>query len=76
MKFIQRVWHTWKRIGGFIGDMIARVILTIFYFTVFMPFGLGIRMLMDPLGIGPGTRAKWLERNTRDNSIEDTRRLS
>ena len=73
---LQMSWQAWKRIGQYIGDMIGRVVLTIFYFSLFMPFGLGVRFFLDPLEIGPGVRASWLERKTHDISLEDLRRLS
>jgi len=73
---LQMSWQAWKRIGQYIGDMIARVVLTIFYFTLFMPFGLGVRFFSDPLEIHPGIHASWLERKTEDISIEDARRIS
>jgi hypothetical protein len=75
MRYLQIIWSTWKRIGQYIGDMIARVVLTIFYFSLFMPFGLGVRFFSDPLEIGPGVRASWLERKTEDISLTDSRRL-
>jgi len=73
---LRRVWHIWRRIGQVIGDWIARVVLTAFYFTLFAPFGLGVRLLSDPLAVKHEHRAQWLERTTRDLSLDDARRLS
>jgi hypothetical protein len=75
MKTLQKAWETWKRVGQYIGDQIGRVVLTLFYFTIFMPFGLGVRLFADPLAIRPLSRAKWLERKTHDLTLEDSRRL-
>jgi hypothetical protein len=75
MSFLGRIWQTWKRVGKFIGDFIGRLVLTIFYFTIFLPFGLGVRILGDPLDIKPKRRIQWLDRSTRDLSINDVRRL-
>ena len=75
MEALQKVWHAWKRIGQFIGDLIGRLVLTVFYFTLFMPFGLGVRFFGDPLAIGPLSRARWLERRTHDLTLDDSRRL-
>lgn len=74
MQFLRKVWQTWKRIGQFIGDQIARVVLTVFYFTLFMPFALGVRFFGDPLAMRP-SRPKWLDRTTHDLTLEDARRL-
>jgi hypothetical protein len=75
MEALRKGWQTWKRIGQFIGDQIGRLVLTVFYFTLFMPFALGVRLLGDPLAIRPLSRAKWLERTTHDLTLEDSRRL-
>jgi hypothetical protein len=75
METLRKVWQTWKRIGQFIGDQVGRVVLTVFYFTLFMPFALGVRFFGDPLALRPLGRTKWLERTTKDLTLEDTRRL-
>ena len=75
MTTLRKVWQTWKQIGQAIGDTIARVILTVFYFTLFMPFGLGVRFFSDPLTTRQRGRAKWLERTAHDQTLEDSRRL-
>lgn len=75
MKRIKNVWQIWKRFGRFVGDVIGRVILTVFYFTIFAPFGMGVRFFGDPLEIRKEQSTKWLERTTRDLRIEDTWRL-
>lgn len=75
MAILGKIWQTWKRIGQTIGDTVARVILTLFYFTLFMPFGLGVRFFGDPLTIRPRGRPKWLERTIHDPTLEESRRL-
>jgi hypothetical protein len=75
METLKNIWQMWKRFGQFIGDFIARVFLTLFYFTIFVPFGMAVRLWGDPLRIRKNLSTKWLERNTRDLNIEGTRRL-
>jgi hypothetical protein len=75
MDALRKFWHAWKRIGQFIGDQVGRVVLTVFYFTLFMPFALGVRLFGDPLAIRPSHRAAWLERKTQDLTLDDSRRL-
>ena len=75
METLRKVWQAWKRIGQAIGDTIARLVLTVFYFTLFMPFGLGVRFFADPLALRPLSSPKWLERKTQDLTLEDSRRL-
>jgi len=75
MEVLRKVWQAWKRFGQFIGDLIGRLVLTVFYFTLFMPFALGVRLFKDPLAIRPFHRPKWLERRTHDLTLMDSRRL-
>lgn len=75
MDLLHKIWQAWKRFGQFLGDILARVVLTLFYFTVFVPFGLGVSLLSDPLRIRrPDSRHLWLSRQTGDQSIIDARR--
>jgi len=76
MEILRGIWSQWKRIGQFIGDFIGRVVLTLFYFTLFLPFGLGVRLWGDPLAIKPGHSAQWVERTTGVVDISGARRLS
>ena len=73
---LKRFWERWKRFGQWIGDMLARVVLTIFYFTVLLPFGLGVRLFGDPLAIKTRPADLWLPRKTLDQTMEDVRRQS
>jgi hypothetical protein len=75
MEALRKFWHAWKRFGQFMGDFIGRLVLTVFYFTLFMPFGLGLRFFGDPLALKVRGPSKWLERTTKDVTLEDTRRL-
>ncbi len=51
MSPLRRIWTAWLRIGRAINNVVARVVLTVFYFTVFVPFGIGGRLLSDPLDL-------------------------
>ena len=73
--FIQKRWLAWKRIAKFMGDMIGRVFLTLYYFTLFMPFGIGVRLWGDPLTMRPRGRPKWVDRVQRDQTFKNSRRL-
>lgn len=75
MDVLRKIWNGWKRFGQFIGDFLGRLVLTIFYFTLFMPFALIVRFFMDPLALRPVSNPKWLERKTQDLTLDDSRRL-
>ena len=52
--FVQNVkaaWSAWKRVARKIGNFQARVLLTVLYSVVVLPFGLAARMFSDPLKI-------------------------
>lgn len=75
MELLGKIWDAWKRFGQFLGNVVARVLLTIFYFTVFVPFGLGVRLFSDPLMMkGRFEPPFWQPRKTGDGSLEEARR--
>lgn len=75
MNILQIIWKAWKKIGQTIGDFIARIVLSLFYFTLFVPFALGLRLFGDPLTIKSKRVASWwLGRGSHDLSLEDARR--
>ncbi len=71
---LRRIWEGWKAIGRLIGNLVARIVLTLFYFTVFVPFGLGSRLFGDHLGIKSSPARYWRDRETAEGSIESSRR--
>lgn len=74
MKILQRVWAGWKALGHFMGNLLARVVLSLFYFTIFVPFGLGVKLLSDPLQLTKGGERLWQQRTTGDQSLSEVRR--
>jgi len=75
MNLLRRVWNLWVPIGHFIGNWIARTVLTIFYFTILLPYGLGVRFLSNPLSIKKPLRVSWSERTPVGTDLEKCRRL-
>ncbi len=67
-------WPQWKEFGHFLGDWLGRIVLTIFYFTVFVPFGIGVRLFSDPLHIKTQPDEQWRPRTTGDQKLEDVTR--
>lgn len=76
MEILRKIWAGWKRVGQVIGDFFGRLVLTVFYFSIFLPFGLGVRFLSDPLAIRRVSKVQWLERATHDLTMDDARRIS
>ncbi len=69
-----RLWEGWKEIAGYVGDFQARLLLTIFYFTVAVPFGFLVR-LVDPLHTKrPRGTSGWRPRPPHEAGLQDARR--
>ncbi len=66
-------WNRWKIIGEAFGDFQARLFAVLFYFTIFAPFALGVRLLSDPLHLRKPT-TRWLDRAPVGNTPEEARR--
>lgn len=71
---VENVWHHWKEFGQFLGNWLGRVVLTIFYFTILVPFGIGVRLFSDPLHIKTKPEEQWRPRTTGDQKFEDVLR--
>ena len=48
---LKALWSAWKRLARKIGNFQARVLLTILYAIVVLPFGVVVRLFADPLQI-------------------------
>ena len=70
---LKRIWDAWKRIAHKIGNFQARVLLTIFYAIVVLPFGLMVRLFFDPLRI-KRRPAEWLSRPDETYDMQWARR--
>ena len=46
-----RAWGSWKGFSRRMGNYQSRVLMAILYFTVVLPFGLGVTLFGDPLKI-------------------------
>jgi hypothetical protein len=65
MSLPRRIWEGWKKIARKIGDFNARVILTIFYLVLLMPFAILVKLFTDPLEIKKNARTGWLPREEK-----------
>jgi hypothetical protein len=69
--FFATIWKYWKKLGQFIGDAIGRVFLMVFYVTIVLPFGIGLRLFGDPLDTRDKSKAStWRERSSPEASID------
>jgi hypothetical protein len=62
----KRLWQAFKAFSRKVGNFQARIILTVFYGILVLPFGLAARLFSDPL------RIKRLPTNWVDHPSEST----
>ena len=73
MKRIKRVaWERFSLNTAIVADLNGRFIATVFYCTIFVPFGLLSSLFMDPLRRKPADN-EWLEREPVPNDITSAR---
>ena len=69
----KRMWQGWKKIAHKIGNFQARVLLTIFYGVLVLPFGLAARLFADPLRIKKKP-TEWLQHPNEAYDLEWARK--
>lgn len=65
-------WARFNLIGKIIGEVQGRVIVTVFYFTIVVPFGIGSRLLTDPLR-RRNPQPAWLDRPPLPEGLDTAR---
>ena len=74
LNWLKQLWEAWKKLGKFIGDIVGRIALTLLYFTLVLPFGLGTRFFSDPLNMKLTEAASyWHQRPETKDSLEEAR---
>jgi len=63
----------WKKFGRAIGNFNARVLLTLLYAVVILPFGLVVRAFSDSMHIKKSPE-KWFDHPPIPNTLEEARR--
>ena len=74
MGLLNKFWRGWLRFGHLMGDIVGRVVLTIFYFTIMLPFSLIVTLFSDPLDMKKRKAPAWQARITGDRNLEEARR--
>ena len=70
----RRAWTRWIRVATVIGDFQARVVLSLFYFLIVLPFGLAVRLFADPLGIRKKRHTAWTDYAMPAQTVDEARR--
>ncbi len=68
-------WSRWRELSQKAADVQARVLLTVFYYTVMLPFGMVFGLMKDPLRIKTRpTGSYWVERKPTSEALADAKR--
>src|SRR5688500_12114310 len=68
-------WSRWREMSQKAANVQARVLLTIFYFTMMLPFGIVMGLLKDPLRIKQRPSGSyWVERKPTSGTLADAKR--
>ena len=74
MAFLKLLWELWKKFAYAFGTFMSRVILTIMYFTVIMPWGVCIRIFSDPLNIKTFSQSGWKSHTKPPTTMQEITR--
>ena len=68
-------WSRWRELSQKAADVQARVLLTVFYFTVMAPFGIMMGLVKDPLRVkSRPSGTYWVERKPVSETLADAHR--
>ncbi len=66
---LKKLWEAWKKIAHVIGNFQARILLTIIYSVLILPFGLVVRFFADSLH-SKKRPEKWFDHPAIPNTLE------
>jgi hypothetical protein len=67
-------WGAWTRLAHRIGEVQGRLLLTLLYGVLILPFGLGVRLLADPLRCRRPAGSNWTPRADPPPAMAEARR--
>ena len=68
-----KISDRWKKIGHAIGNFQARVLLTLIYYVLVLPFGMMVRVFSDSMHTKKRPD-KWFDHPSMPNTLEEARR--
>lgn len=67
---LRRLWAWWLRTAEVIGNFQSRVVLTVFYAVIVMPFGICVRLFSDRLRLRGSRSSGWTPIQSRVTTVE------
>lgn len=71
---VAQFWDRWKRFAHLVGDVQARILLTVLYGVVVSVFAVPYRLLADPLSRDREGPSFWIPRETDEPTLLGARR--
>ena len=72
---LKQGWQKWMALSRVAGNFLARILVSIFYFTVMLPFSLSVTLFGDPLGLKEQSSSDhWLPRQAKPDSLTESAR--
>ncbi len=71
-----RLWERFKWLMRKVGDFQARVIFSLLYFVLLLPFAAGVRLLSDPLRRKRHHTSNWVSGKAWSEGLAELRRQS
>ena len=71
-QILRVAWDRWQIIAHINCDYVARVLVNVFYFTILVPFALGVKYFVDPLA-SRNASARWLDRKAVGAKLDEAR---
>jgi len=69
----RRAWEGWKKFAHVIGVFNTRVIMSLLYFVIILPFGLIFRQVSDPLQLSEPKESNWVPLPQQPHDINTAR---
>ncbi len=73
MELLKKLWEGWKKVAHVIGNFQARILLTVIYSVLILPFGLVVRFFADSFHTKKRP-LKWFDHPPIPNTLEEARR--
>jgi len=67
-------WKRFNILQSIVADIVGRIIATLFYFIIILPFGVVMRLISDPLHIkGSNMKPMWLDRQPVGSDLDSAK---
>lgn len=71
MHLLKKLYSRWKTIAHHLGIFQSKVILTLFYFILLLPFGIIFSLFKDELGVKTAQKSTWTRKKNQSMSIAE-----